>query len=112
MLRKLLLTSAILLAAIQFLLQSSGTLKGKMIDKEKKDPIPFATVVIFDWRKQVGGANSDFDGNYTIKPIPPGKYDVKATFCRIQIKMMITGWLLTLTILLFKISIWNLHPQT
>ncbi|MDD4213250.1 MAG: TonB-dependent receptor plug domain-containing protein, partial [Bacteroidales bacterium] len=27
-----------------------------------------------------GGTTSDFDGNYTIKPIPPGKYDVKATY--------------------------------
>ena len=29
---------------------------------------------------QAGGATSDFDGNYTIKPVSPGKYTLKATF--------------------------------
>jgi len=28
----------------------------------------------------IGGATSDFDGNYDINPIPPGTYDLKATF--------------------------------
>jgi len=90
MLRKLLLISAILLAANAIFAQSSGTLKGKLTDKDKKDPIPFATVVISTGGKQVGGANSDFEGNYTIKPIPPGKYDVKATSVGFK-SMMITG---------------------
>ena len=28
----------------------------------------------------MGGATSDFDGKYSIRPIEPGRYDVKATY--------------------------------
>ena len=28
----------------------------------------------------MGGASTDFDGNYDINPIPPGTYDLRATF--------------------------------
>jgi len=58
----------------------SGSLKGKVIDKETKEPIPFANVVVELGGKIVNGATTDFDGNYNIKPIPPGKYDIKASF--------------------------------
>lgn len=55
-----------------------GTLKGKVTDG--KDPIPFANVIIVQSGKQFGGAQTDLNGNYTIKPIPPGKYDVKTSY--------------------------------
>ena len=29
---------------------------------------------------QVGGSTTDMDGNYIIKPIPPGRVDLKATY--------------------------------
>ena len=29
---------------------------------------------------QIGGTTTDFDGNYTIKPLEPGNYTVKANF--------------------------------
>lgn len=58
---------------------AQGTLKGKLVDKETKEPVPFANVIIESGGKQFGGTQTDFDGNYTIKPIPPGTYDVKAT---------------------------------
>ncbi|MBU0487301.1 MAG: carboxypeptidase-like regulatory domain-containing protein [Bacteroidetes bacterium] len=80
MLRKLLFTVAVVLAANMLAIGQSGTLKGKILDKETKEPIPFANVVIESGGRQLSGATSDFDGYYTIKPIPPGKYDVKATF--------------------------------
>ena len=60
--------------------QSSGTLKGKLVDKDTKDPIPFANIVAELGGKQEGGSTTDFEGNYTIKPIPPGVYDVKVTY--------------------------------
>ena len=81
MLRKLLVfTALVLVANTMVLAQSSGTLKGKLIDKTTKEAIPFASVVIESGGKQYGGVNTDIDGNYTIKPIPPGKYDVKAVY--------------------------------
>lgn len=80
MLKKLLLTFGLVLATSALVFSQSGTLKGKITDKATKEPIPFANIVIELGGTQVGGSTSDFDGNYTIKPIPPGKYDVKATF--------------------------------
>lgn len=60
--------------------QSSGTLKGRLVDKETKEPIPFANIIAESGGKQEGGSTTDFDGYYTIKPISPGVYDVKATY--------------------------------
>ncbi|MEM7161356.1 MAG: TonB-dependent receptor [Bacteroidota bacterium] len=59
---------------------SSGTLKGKVIDKKTNEPLPFANLVILQGSQQIGGATTNFDGEYTIKPIPPGTYDVKCFF--------------------------------
>ena len=80
MLRKLLIFTAIVLATNALLFAQSGSLKGKLTDKDSKEAIPFASVVIEAGGKQYGGVNTDIDGNYNIKPIPPGKYDVKAVY--------------------------------
>jgi len=80
MLRKLLLALTIVLTTSTFVFSQSGTLKGKIADKETGEPIPFANIVIESGGAQMGGTTSDFDGNYTIKPITPGTYDVRATY--------------------------------
>ncbi len=80
MVRNLLLTIGFVVAANVFVFSQSGTLKGKILDKETKEPIAFANVVIELGGAQKGGATSDFDGNYIIKPIAPGSYDLKATY--------------------------------
>ncbi len=82
MLRNLLFTIGFVLATslLVFSQTGSGTLKGKIIDKQTKEPIPFANVIVEVGGVQVGGTTSDFDGNFTIKPIPPGKVDLKASF--------------------------------
>ena len=82
MLRNLLFTIGFVLATsvLVFSQTGSGTLKGKIIDKVTKEPISFANVVVEVGGVQVGGSTSDFDGNFTIKPIPPGKVDLKASF--------------------------------
>jgi hypothetical protein len=40
--------------------------------------------------QQAGGTTSDFDGNYTIKPIQPGSYVLKASFVGYK-PVLITG---------------------
>ncbi len=60
--------------------QGSGVLKGTLTDGSNNEPIPFANVGIFNGSQQVLTTVSDIDGNYTLKPIPPGKYTVKATY--------------------------------
>jgi outer membrane receptor protein involved in Fe transport len=80
MLRNLLLTVGLIFAASVVVFAQSGALKGVVLDKDTKETIPFANIVLENKGSQVGGATSDFDGNYQIKPITPGKYDLKATF--------------------------------
>jgi len=80
MFRKLLFTTAMMLTVSVLAFSQSGTLKGKIIDKGTNEPVPFANIVIEQGGKQTGGTTTDFDGNYTIKPIPPGQYDLKATY--------------------------------
>jgi hypothetical protein len=80
MLRKLLLTACLALAANTLLFAQSGTLQGKITDKETKEPIAFANIILESGGRQIGGATSDFDGKYTIKPLPPGKYNLKASY--------------------------------
>lgn len=57
-----------------------GAIKGKIIDAKTNEPIAFANVVVESNGKQVGGAATDFDGNYTIKPVLSGRYDMKSTY--------------------------------
>ena len=61
-----------------------GALKGKIIDKETNEPVPFANVAVFLNGNQISGATTDFDGVYFVKPLPPGKYEVKATYVGYQ----------------------------
>ncbi|MEA3504394.1 MAG: TonB-dependent receptor, partial [Bacteroidota bacterium] len=80
MLRNLLLTIGVILTTSLFVFSQSGSLKGKIVDKDTKEPIPFANIIIEYGGAQQGGATSDFDGNYSIKPINPGSYSVKTTY--------------------------------
>ena len=82
MLRHLLFTIALVLTAnlLVFSQTGGGTLKGKITDKSTNEPIPFANIIVEMGGVQVGGATSDFDGNFLIKPIPVGKVDLKASY--------------------------------
>jgi len=58
----------------------SGTLKGTLTDSETGEPLPFVNIVLQKGDRQVTGSATDFDGKYTIKPIPPGVYDVLISY--------------------------------
>lgn len=79
MIRKLLFILFILFASAALYAQS-GALKGKVLDAESGEAVPFANIVVELNGNQIGGTVSDFDGNYTIKPISAGKYNVKASY--------------------------------
>ena len=78
MFKHLLMTLAIVLATSMLAFAQQGRLKGKITD-ETGEPVPFANVIVEKGGTQVGGASSDFDGNYDINPIPPGTYELKAS---------------------------------
>ena len=80
MLNKAFIISLIMLIISNISFAQSGSLKGKIIDKSTGEPIPFANVIAERGGNMAGGGTSDFDGYYTIKPLLPGKYDVKVTY--------------------------------
>ncbi len=57
-----------------------GTLKGKVTEKDGGAPVPFANISILSGSSVVTGGMTDFDGNYTIKPVPAGVYTVKVSY--------------------------------
>jgi TonB-dependent Receptor Plug Domain len=60
--------------------QTSGGIKVTLKDGATKEPIAFGTVIVFNGGAQAGVGQTDIDGNVTIKPLAPGKYDVKALY--------------------------------
>ena len=58
----------------------SGSLEGKISDKNTGETVPFANVVAKRNGNQIAGVTTDFDGNYTIKPLDPGTYDLIVSF--------------------------------
>jgi len=79
MLRKIYLIVVFIFIAT-FAFAQTGTLKGVITDAMTGEPIPFANIIAERNGNQIGGTTTDFDGNYTIKPLEPGNYSVKATF--------------------------------
>jgi hypothetical protein len=63
---------------------SGGTLKGKVFDKDTKEPLPFVTVIVFLNGNTVNGGTTDIDGEYSIKPLEAGTYDVSFQFVGYQ----------------------------
>ena len=68
----------VLVTCTMTMAQAQGRLKGKITD-ETGEGVPFANVIVEKGGTQVGGASTDFDGNYDINPIPPGTYTLKAS---------------------------------
>lgn len=89
MLRNLLLTIGIVLAtSLVAFPQTSGTLQGTVLDKNTREELPFVNVVLEIDGSQESGASSNIDGKYVIKPIPPGRYDVRASFIGYKTKLI------------------------
>ena len=61
-------------------LKGIGCIKVTLIDKETKEGIPFANVVVYRNGLQVAVGITDMDGIVSIKPLPSGRYNVKAVY--------------------------------
>jgi hypothetical protein len=57
----------------------AGTLNGKITEKGSSEGVAFANIVIQRGSQQITGGSTDFDGNFSIKPISPGSYDLLVT---------------------------------
>ncbi len=106
MFRHLLMTLAIVLATCSLAFAQQGRLKGKVTD-ETGEPVSFANIVLEKGGTMVGGATSDFDGNYDINPIPPGTYDLKASFVGYN-NYVLNGIVIPAN----KITDWNIKMQS
>jgi hypothetical protein len=77
--RKLYLSLVILLFTVAVANAQTGEIKGKVIEAGSNEPIPFASVAATLNGQEVLATQTDFDGNYTLKPLNAGKYDVKVS---------------------------------
>ncbi|MEX1192158.1 MAG: carboxypeptidase regulatory-like domain-containing protein [Brumimicrobium sp.] len=79
MIRKLyfLFLSIVLTTGYTFGQAGNGAIKGSVIDKESKEPIPFVKIVLSQGGIIKGGTESDFDGKFEFPSISSGKYDVE-----------------------------------
>ncbi|MCX6198820.1 MAG: TonB-dependent receptor [Bacteroidetes bacterium] len=78
---KKILTLFSLVAGLFVAHAQNGEISGKVVD-ENGEGVPVANVVLVD-NKGVStgrGTNTDFDGNYSIKPLTPGKYNVQVSY--------------------------------
>lgn len=77
---RLLLFSMSFLLSFGILSAQSGTITGSVVDNETKEPLIGASVLLLEEGKLVNGANSDFDGNYSIYNVKAGEYEIKVKF--------------------------------
>jgi hypothetical protein len=85
----------LLLAGASVIAQNGGgAIKVLLKDKTNGETIPFANVVAYQGGVQVGVGTTDMDGYAMIKPLAPGKYDVKGVYVGYQaqeIKGIVVG---------------------
>ena len=78
MLKRILITLGLLITANLVIAQ--GILVGTITDAKTGEPLPFVNVIVTQNGQQMGGAATDIDGNFQIKNLNPGTYDMQASF--------------------------------
>ena len=74
--RRILITISFVIALIFQVNAQSGTIKGKVYDKNTNEPIPFTNIVIYGTNI---GSTSDLEGNFTFTGLKPGFKRLEAT---------------------------------
>ncbi|MEM7370855.1 MAG: TonB-dependent receptor [Bacteroidota bacterium] len=74
----------LLLSTIQVQAQS-GIIRGRMYNELNNDPLKFGTILLKDVGK---GTYSDSSGNFELKNIQPGLYNIEARFSGFQTKVL------------------------
>jgi len=77
MFKKIALTTAFLITTLLGLNAQTGKIIGKLIDAKTGETLPGATILIEGTTK---GASADFDGNYVLTGLQPGKYNLIASY--------------------------------
>ncbi|MFT6137530.1 MAG: hypothetical protein ACJAUJ_000613 [Salibacteraceae bacterium] len=58
---------------------SFGAIEG-IVSSNLNEPVPFANIALLKNDNQVLSTTTDFDGRYTLKPMPPGTYTLRASY--------------------------------
>ena len=74
------IVSFLFIGITAFAQNTNGSIKVLLKDKTTNEAIPFANVVAYQNGQQVGVGTTDMDGYAVIKPLAPGKYDVKGVY--------------------------------
>src|SRR6185295_18309621 len=69
-----------LIAATPSLHAQSGSIIGRVTDKESGKPLAGATVRVFGESARGNGAIANADGRYAVRALPPGRYGVRISF--------------------------------
>ncbi len=67
----------LLLSSSPLMAQQTGSIEGTILDKTSGESLPFVNVVLYQDGIMKKGTTSDFDGNYSIKEITPGIYEMR-----------------------------------
>ena len=57
----------------------TGEIRGKVTESGTSEGVPFASVTAKMNNTIIQGGVTDIDGNYVIKPLNPGRYDIEVT---------------------------------
>ena len=76
------------LAGISAFAQTS--LSGKVTDAKTGEALFTANVVLLQGGKVITGAQTDFDGNYSIAGLDPGTYDIRCSYTAMS-ENIVTG---------------------
>ncbi len=58
----------------------TGSIKGRVFDSETLESIPFCNVVVEKNGRMINGGVTNMDGQYTIRPLEQGLYNVKLSY--------------------------------
>ena len=67
---------SLLVASFAVAAAQNGTITGTVMDRVSNEPLPSANVLVLGTSL---GASTDPDGNFTIREVPVGTYQVRAT---------------------------------
>lgn len=77
MFKKIAFTTTFLILFFSLSIAQTGKIAGKLIDAKSGETLPGATVLIEGTTK---GASADFDGNFSLSGLQPGKYTIIASY--------------------------------
>ena len=69
------------------------TFTGKVTDAKTDEPLFAANVVVLQNKKLITGAETDFDGNYTIAGLKSGLYELRCTYTAME-EQLVGGFLM------------------